>query len=225
MRRRINFANVLATLALLFSMSGGAFAASHYLLSSTKQISPKLLKKLRGKTGKTGKTGKQGPTGNTGAEGTPGKTGATGATGATGVTGKEGATGEEGPEGPSAAYEEKALTSTNVTTTAKTILVALPVGSYDITAKAQLQSKEAVNAATVLCEMKPEGEAALDSMTASLAGAGTTPAEGTVVLHSGFKRLTGTTTLEFTCSKSGGTSKEVFVVHPTLSAIKVGALH
>ncbi|HEX4466685.1 MAG TPA: hypothetical protein VH025_05820, partial [Solirubrobacteraceae bacterium] len=36
-----------ATLALVFSMSGGALAAKHYLVSSTKQISPNALESLR----------------------------------------------------------------------------------------------------------------------------------------------------------------------------------
>jgi hypothetical protein len=69
MRRRLTYANVVATLALVFSMSGGALAANHYLISSTKQISPKVLKKLKGNRGPTGLTGPQGK------EGTPGKNG------------------------------------------------------------------------------------------------------------------------------------------------------
>jgi hypothetical protein len=63
-------------------MSGGALAANHYLITSTKQVSPKVLKKLTGKTGKTGAIG------------------ATGATGKEGPQGKEGAKGETGKEGP-----------------------------------------------------------------------------------------------------------------------------
>jgi hypothetical protein len=31
MRRHLSYANVVATLALVFAMTGGAFAASHYL--------------------------------------------------------------------------------------------------------------------------------------------------------------------------------------------------
>jgi hypothetical protein len=46
MRRYLTYANVTATLALVFAMSGGALAAKHYLLSSTKQISPKVLEGL-----------------------------------------------------------------------------------------------------------------------------------------------------------------------------------
>ena len=36
MRRHLNYANVTATLALVFAMSGGALAAKHYLVSSPK---------------------------------------------------------------------------------------------------------------------------------------------------------------------------------------------
>ena len=59
MRRHLNYANVIATLALVFAMSGGALAANHYLINSTKQINPKVLKKLKGNSqGKTGATGR-----------------------------------------------------------------------------------------------------------------------------------------------------------------------
>jgi hypothetical protein len=99
MRRRITYANVAATMALVFSMTGGALAAKHYLINSTSQISPKVLKKLKGKTGATGAIG---------------ATGAAGAAGAAGATGKEGKTGPPGPttlsklefvEGPEAETE------------------------------------------------------------------------------------------------------------------------
>ena len=40
----------MATLALIFAMSGGAYAASHYLITSTKQIKPSVLGHLKGKT-------------------------------------------------------------------------------------------------------------------------------------------------------------------------------
>ncbi|MEA2214806.1 MAG: hypothetical protein QOK19_367 [Solirubrobacteraceae bacterium] len=76
MRRRLSYANVAATLALVFSMTGGAFAAQHYLINSTKQINPSVIKKLKGKTGKTGATGKPGTAGTAGAAGAPGAPGA-----------------------------------------------------------------------------------------------------------------------------------------------------
>jgi len=86
MRKRLSYANVAATLALVFSMTGGAVAANNYLISSTKEIKPSVLKKLKGKTGKTGKTG------------------AAGAAGKEGAPGKEGAAGKEGPAGSAVAF-------------------------------------------------------------------------------------------------------------------------
>jgi hypothetical protein len=47
MRRHFSYANVAATLALLFAMSGGALATTHYLLNSVSQINPRVLAKLR----------------------------------------------------------------------------------------------------------------------------------------------------------------------------------
>jgi hypothetical protein len=45
---RLSYANVIATLALVFSMTGGAMAAQHYLINSTSQINPAVLGTLRG---------------------------------------------------------------------------------------------------------------------------------------------------------------------------------
>jgi hypothetical protein len=78
LRSRLTYANVVATLALVFAMSGGALAATHYLITSTKQISPKVLKDLKGKGGAAGTAG---ATGKEGAAGKEGKAGANGANG------------------------------------------------------------------------------------------------------------------------------------------------
>ena len=55
----MTYANIVATLALVFAMAGGAAAASHYLITSTKQISPKVLKELN-KPGAKGAPGTAG---------------------------------------------------------------------------------------------------------------------------------------------------------------------
>lgn len=94
MRGRLSYANIVATIALVFAMSGGALAAGHYLLTSTHQISPKVLKAL------TGKRGAQGATGPQGAAGGQGPQGPAGSQGAKGETGPQGAKGETGPQGP-----------------------------------------------------------------------------------------------------------------------------
>jgi len=83
-RRRLNYANVAATLALFFTMTGGALAAKHYLINSTKQINPKVLKALQGKTGPTGRAGPSGPQGAGGLQGPGGPQGPPGPAGAAG---------------------------------------------------------------------------------------------------------------------------------------------
>ena len=59
-RKRVSYTNVVLTLILVFAMSGGAYAAGRYLITSTKQISPKVLKALAGKSGATGPAGAAG---------------------------------------------------------------------------------------------------------------------------------------------------------------------
>jgi Collagen triple helix repeat (20 copies) len=99
-RKHLSYANIVATLALLFAMSGGALAANRYLINSTKQVNPKVLRKLTGRNGKPGAAGPPGTTGVPGKEGPAGKEGAPGREGSAGKEGKEGEEGKEGPPGP-----------------------------------------------------------------------------------------------------------------------------
>jgi Collagen triple helix repeat (20 copies) len=98
-RRRFTYANTAATLALVFAMSGSALAAQHYLITSTKQISPKVIKALQGHNGVAGSNGATGPTGQGGSPGLKGETGQEGKEGKEGQEGKEGTQGKEGKEG------------------------------------------------------------------------------------------------------------------------------
>ena len=103
LRKRVTLANVLLIFALVLAMSGGAFAAGKYLITSTKQISPKVLKDLKGKAGANGAAGAQGPAGPVGPAGPAGPAGKgeKGDKGETGATGKEGTPGTAGKDGES----------------------------------------------------------------------------------------------------------------------------
>jgi hypothetical protein len=115
-RKRITPSAAIATLALVLAMTGGAYAAKKYLITSTKQISPSVLGALKGKpgpagapgaggVGSAGPAGPQGPAGGggakgeTGPSGSPGPQGAKGEPGERGEPGEKGEAGEPGPEG------------------------------------------------------------------------------------------------------------------------------
>lgn len=77
-------AMVVAVAALVVASTGSAIAAKHYLITSTTQISPKVLKQLRGAQGPAG------PAGAAGKNGTSGTSGSNGANGSNGVNGTNG---------------------------------------------------------------------------------------------------------------------------------------
>jgi hypothetical protein len=115
----------VAVVALVLAASGTATAA-HFLISSTKQISPKVLKSLTGRTGKAGKIGPIGKPGPAGGIGLPGAPGAPGAPGG------------PGPAGPSAATEvfrDAGPTEAPIAGTTVATLAALPAGAYLVTAE------------------------------------------------------------------------------------------
>jgi hypothetical protein len=93
-RMRLTYANIVATFALVFAMSGGAYAAGKFLVTSTKQIKPSVLSQLKGKAGHAGAPGAAGPAGAVGPAGPVGPQGAAGAKGENGKDGTPGANGE-----------------------------------------------------------------------------------------------------------------------------------
>ena len=72
---------VIACLALFFAIGGSAIAARHYLVTSKSQISPKVLKALKGNVGPTGPAGANGSQGPAGAQGPQGPLGPPGVKG------------------------------------------------------------------------------------------------------------------------------------------------
>jgi collagen triple helix repeat protein len=85
--RRVSPATVIAVLALVLALGGSAIAAKRYLITTTKQISPKALKEISSLAGQ-------------GAAGAPGSQGIPGPEGPRGEKGEQGEKGERGPAGP-----------------------------------------------------------------------------------------------------------------------------
>jgi hypothetical protein len=134
--RRFSYANVAATLALVFAMSGGALAAKRYLVNSPNQINPKVLSKLKGHNGARGRHGPTGPAG------------PAGPTGPTGSKGEPGSPGTKGEPGPSEAYEatlKNSSTLTGAEEEASLTLLNLPPGTYAIWAQATVHPKGKVS--------------------------------------------------------------------------------
>jgi hypothetical protein len=72
---------LIAIVAIVLAMGGTGLAAKKYLITSTSQISPKVLAKLHGARGARGPSGAAGQSGPAGAIGAAGAAGATGAAG------------------------------------------------------------------------------------------------------------------------------------------------
>ena len=100
MKKHLNYANVAATLALVIAMSGGALAASHYVITNISQIKPSVRTQLRGPgVVVRGPTGPMGPANDCcliPSFGAKGERGPTGPVGPEGPTGKQGPIGERG---------------------------------------------------------------------------------------------------------------------------------
>lgn len=156
--RRLSYANVTATLALVFAMSGGALAASHYLINSAKQINPAVLKTLKGQAGPAGATGAQGPRGLPGTPGAPGEKGEPGARGTHGERGEPGEAGTPG-EGGAVGYSAVEPGPAQVWSSLGSVVSKrLPAGHYIVWAKVQISAQsEKAGSVGLECGLYDEG--------------------------------------------------------------------
>ena len=236
--RRPSPAMTIAIAALFFALGGGAVAASnHYLITSTKQIKPSVLKQLKGAKGPRGAQGAQGVQGAQGTQGAQGAKGDAGAQGAKGDTGSAGSTGAAGPQGakgdtgatgPSDAWEVVSNTPVDITSTPAELSVTVPAGSYDVSGKAQEQNHDTAAVSSMRCSLLANTSTQLDGSWAraikrdpTVGGYGIGVA--TVAVHGSYTTATGTTFV-LRCD-SYGYNTNLGVSNWALSAIKVGALH
>ena len=130
-RRRLSYANVAATVAVVLSLGGGtALAVNGYVITSTKQIKPSVLKKLHGA---------QGPAGTNGGNGAAGPAGPAGPTGPAGMNGSNGTPGTNGAVAGYSVEDGQVnlpLTGGDYQTV---VSKTLPAGSYIINAQADLE--------------------------------------------------------------------------------------
>jgi hypothetical protein len=84
---------LLALFAVALLTAGTGYAAQRYVITTTKQISPKVLKALKGNRGVRGVHGEKGAQGGQGPQGAQGATGAQGPQGPQGPQGAQGAAG------------------------------------------------------------------------------------------------------------------------------------
>jgi Collagen triple helix repeat (20 copies) len=186
---------VIAIVALVAALGGGAYAASGGLTGKQKKEVEKIAKKYAGKpgaagaTGPSGASGKDGSNGATGAQGGEGKQGAQGVQGAPGQQGQPGTTGfvSELPPGET----ESGIWATTRLTTEETAL-----GTLDLSIQFPFPLPEGEGfahgdePAEVLLRFVKKGEAA----TTECPGSATEPlaAEGFVCVYEGY----GPATLE-----------------------------
>jgi len=244
--RCLSYSNVAATLALVIAIGGGsAWAAQHvhYLVTSSNQIKPSVLKKLHGAKGTTGAkgtigargvagtaavNGAAGVSGGNGANGAAGVAGPTGLGGPTGGSGAIGATGVTGPNGAVAGYSAAAADIT-FTGGTDTLIVSkdLPAGDFILSGAATITAVSA-NASTpfaVQCTLSDTASTASD--TSQFQGLTSFPV--LAFYHNAFSlpfvvavHTTGPSTAEVTCTDAfnGGNSYAVLVSNATITVVQ-----
>jgi hypothetical protein len=151
----MTYANVAATLALVFAMGGSAVAASHYLITSKKQISPKVLKELKGANGPSGAAGAAGASGAQGPAGANGTNGTPGAKGDQGPEGIQGPRGEIGNAGGPAAHWNKVVAKAGASITEPATVELEKIGPFTLTGHCYVATTNTVAATYISVSSGP----------------------------------------------------------------------
>jgi hypothetical protein len=211
-RRSMSYANVAATLALVFAMSGGALAANQYLITSTGQISPKVLKVLKAKRGPKGATGATGPAGPQGPAGATGPQGIHGVQGLQGLRGPSDGYGTSKPNPTGAAIP---IGPSGYTTVASE---TVPAGDYHAVEDVEFNGGSGKS----FCYLV----AAPTSGSATYVGGGDILADGGTssvsASASGLISTPSQTVLKINCASLGSGAS---IQRANLTAIAVGAVH
>ncbi|HVW46168.1 MAG TPA: hypothetical protein VHA76_03880 [Solirubrobacterales bacterium] len=124
---------MLAFVALVAALGGGAYAAKGGLTGPQKKAVEKIAKK---DAGKPGAAGAQGPKGDPGPQGPKGDRGPQGPQGEPGPKGDPGTNGTDGTNGAVAGYSAAKAAVVEFTGTSQTVLtLSLPAGSFMVQAK------------------------------------------------------------------------------------------
>lgn len=222
----------MAFVALLIAMTGTAFGARQYLVTTTKQISPRVIKKLHGKQGKRGArgpSGAQGTRGPVGETGPAGSAGATGPSGGEGPAGPPGDAGDTGPRGPSdviVGFDDAGGTfgDPGVPTTIST-LANVPAGRYVYTAKFNVTSAPSTGGPyTVNCQLRRVGSSNFDTIGIGVRDISSAPGTPTTAEAQAGTLIVGedapaVSNVTLTCSRDAG-----LFMTTTISNVKIEAL-
>jgi hypothetical protein len=208
--RRDWTARALAVVALAVAIGGGtAFAAGRYLITSTKQIKPSVLKALR----------KPGPAGPAGAQGPQGPKGATGSAGANGAV--------------AAYFANTGSTPVSLTDAqSKTVVSkALPAGTWLISADISVDAQQMNSSAGVAvgCTLQGGGINQSKGYVSPWDSNDDNTAQGTISWDVAVN-ITSGTTMTMSCTDYSGTNGNIdsnsasITANAAISAVQVNSL-
>lgn len=215
LRGQISFSNAIACVALFVALGGVAFAATQLPKNSvgTKQLKRGAVTSAKVRDHSLQATDFAGslPAGPQGERGSPGATGAPG---------------EPGKRGPSDAYYAY---NNNALNNSKTLSLAVPAGSYVVTASMVASNSDEANWARIGCYVESLQDETIGHFGLALVELG--PAYGpaaafyaTAPAHTALSFGAGGGTIVYTCTRAEGAATVAFY-QARITAVQVETLH